>query len=104
MSRRALFFLLFLGVLLALPFPALANPGLSEFGGPLDTFLNTITGNVGKSIAILAVACVGIYFGMNKGEVTETTKQGFGVAFAICFICFAPILVNKMYSFSGAML
>lgn len=104
MSRRALFFLLFLGVLLALPFPALANPGLSEFGGPLDTFLNTITGNIGKSIAILAVACIGIYCVTSRGEITETTKQAFGVVLALCFIPFAPAIVNKLYSFTGAML
>lgn len=104
MSRRALFFLFFLGVLLALPLPALANSGLSEFGGPLDTFLGAITGNIGKNIAILAVACIGIYCVTSRGEITETTKQAFGVVLALCFIPFAPSLVNKLYSFSGAML
>ncbi len=96
--------LLFLFGALLLPFPAQASAGITEFGGPLETFVNTICGPGGKFIATLAIACVGVYFAMNRAEMTDIAKQGLAVIFAICWIPWAPTVVNKLFSFSGAML
>lgn len=96
--------LLFLFGVTLLPLPALASAGITEFGGPLQTFVDTICGPAGKFIATLAIACVGVYFAMNRAEMTDTAKQGLAVIFAICWIPWAPTVVNKLFSFSGAML
>ncbi len=101
--RNPALLLLLLGVVL-LPVPALANAGLTEFGGPLQTFVETICGPAGKAVATLAIACVGIYFVTNRAEMSETAKHGLAVVFAICWIPWAPTIVNKLYSFSGAMM
>lgn len=102
MMKRLILLFLF-GVTL-LPFPALASAGITEFGGPLQTFVDTICGPAGKFIATLAIACVGVYFAMNRAEMTDTAKQGLAVIFAICWIPWAPTVVDKLFSFSGAML
>lgn len=102
MKRSFVLFFLFGAVLL--PFPALASAGITEFGGPLQTFVDTVCGPVGKAIGTLAIACVGVYFVMNRAELTETAKQALAVVFAICFIPWAPTIVNKLFSFSGAMI
>ena len=67
---------LFLFGVTLLPFPALASAGITEFGGPLQTFVDTICGPAGKFIATLAIACVGVYFAMNRAEMTDTAKLG----------------------------
>ena len=96
--------LLFLFGVILLPFPALATAGITEFGGPLEAFVETICGPAGKAVATLAIACVGVYFVMNRAEMSETAKHGLAVVFAICWIPWAPTIVNKLYSFSGALI
>lgn len=96
--------LLFLFGVTFLPFPALASAGITEFGGPLETFVETICGPAGKFIATLAIACVGVYFAMARAEMTDTAKQGLAVIFAICWIPWAPTVDEQTFQFFRAML
>lgn len=41
---------------------ALASDGISEFTGPVDKVVNTITGPVGKAVAIIGMAICGFVF------------------------------------------
>ena len=54
--------------LLAFPDLAAASGGITEFSGPLEKVVNTITGPAGKWISIVAMAICGIIFIMNKNE------------------------------------
>lgn len=98
---RNLFFLA-LTLLCALPELAFASGGISEFSGPLEKVVNTITGPAGKWIAITAMALCGVIFIMNKDDVSGGFKLLLGVVFGISFIAFASSIVNSVFSFSGA--
>ena len=48
--------------LLSLPEAAFASGGISEFSGPLEKVVGTVTGPAGKWISIVAMALCGIIF------------------------------------------
>ncbi len=102
MYHKVFFFsalLLFLGVC---PDPALASGGITEFSGPLEKVVNTITGPAGRSISIIGMALCGIYMIIHKDDITGGFKYAINTVFAICFVAFAASMINSIFSFSGA--
>jgi type IV secretion system protein VirB2 len=88
-------------ITLFLPDLALAG-GIGEFSGPVDKVMETITGPVGKAVAIIGMALCGFYFITNKEDISGGAKALLGIVFGICFIAFAAPIVNSLFSFSGA--
>lgn len=93
-----------LGVLLVLPELGFASRGIYELATPLERVVGTITGPVGRWIAIFAMASCGIYFILNRDDMTGGMKLLLGVAFGTAFIAFASSIVDSLFSFSGALL
>lgn len=91
---------------LCLLFPdlACATGGITEFSGPLEKVVNTISGPAGKWISIVAMALCGIIFIMNKDDLSGGFKLLLGVVFGISFIAFASSIVNSVFTFSGAII
>jgi len=94
--------LLVLTIFMVFPDTALASGGIGEFTGPVEKVMNTITGPVGKAVAIVGMALCGYYFINNKEDIAGGAKSLLGVVFGICFIAFALPIVNSVFSFSGA--
>lgn len=92
-------FALFLGIF---PELALASGGITEFSGPLEKVVNTITGPAGKYISIVAMALCGVVFVINKDDISGGFKLLLSVVFGISFIAFAGSIVNSAFTFSGA--
>ena len=92
---------LFLGVC---PDLALASDGITEFSGPLEKVVNTITGPAGKYISITAVGICGIMYLMNREDISGAFKMLLGVVAGISLIAFAGSIVNSTVSFSGAVI
>ncbi|MGE9985625.1 TrbC/VirB2 family protein [Desulfovibrio sp. SGI.169] len=104
MYRKA-FFLAFLAFFPGVcPDLALASGGITEFAGPLEKVVNTITGPAGKYISITAVGICGIIYLMNREDISGAFKMLLGVVAGISFIAFAGSMVNSTFSFSGAVL
>lgn len=87
-----------------IPETVLASGGITEFTGPLEKVVNTITGPAGKAISIIAMALCGVVFIMNKDDLSGGFKLLLGVVFGIAFIAFAGSIVNSMFSFSGVLI
>ena len=104
MRMRNLLILLGLGALLLVPDFAHASRGIYELSSPLERVVGSITGPVGRWIAIFAMASCGIYFIMNRDDMTGGMKLLLGVAFGTSFIAFAATIVDGLFSFSGAVL
>lgn len=102
--KRLIPFLPVVIALLALPELASASSGISEFTGPLEKVVNTLTGTGGKMIAILAMALCGVMFIMNKDDISGGFKLLLSVVFGISFIAFATGIVNSVFSFTGAII
>ena len=88
---------------LIFPNNALAG-GIDEFSGPIEKVMQTINGPVGKSVAICGVAFCGYQFIINKEDLTGGFKALLGVVFGICFIALSIPVVNKLFTFSGAVI
>lgn len=93
---------LFLFLFLAFPDVALASGGISEFAGPLEKVVNTVTGPAGKFIGIIGMAICGIIAIINREDIAGGFKLLLSVVFGISFIAFAGSIVNSVFSFSGA--
>lgn len=85
-----------------LPELAHASGGISEFSGPLEKVVGTITGPAGRWISIVAMALCGVIYIFNKDDLTGGFKLLLGVVFGISFIAFAASIVDNIFSFSGA--
>ena len=83
--------------------PALAS-GIESFATPVEKVMETITGPVGKAVAIIGMALCGFYFIQNKEDISGGAKALLGVVFGICFIAFAAPIVNAVFGggFTGA--
>jgi type IV secretion system protein VirB2 len=92
-----------LALRLILPAQALAG-GIGEFSGPIDKVMETITGPIGKSVAVIGLALCGYQFIHNKEDLAGGAKAMLGVVFGICFIALAAPVVNSLFSFSGAVI
>jgi Type IV secretory pathway, VirB2 components (pilins) len=97
-------FLIGLALVFIFPDLALASGGIAEFTGPMEKVMNTITGPVGKVVAVVGIALCGFYFITNKEDISGGAKSLLGVVFGICFIALALPIVNAVFSFSGAVI
>jgi type IV secretion system protein VirB2 len=87
------------------PDTALASGGISDFAGPFEMVMNTITGPWGRIISVAGMAICGVVFIFNRQDMGEGFKMMLQVVFGICFICFAATMVDAMFgTFSGAVL
>lgn len=103
-SGRAFFLCFAVALGCLMPELAAASGGISEFSGPLEKVVGTITGPAGKWISITAMAICGIIFIMNKDDISGGFKLLLSVVFGISFIAFAGSIVNSVFSFSGAVI
>jgi len=88
---------------LFLPEAAFASNGITEFSGPLERVMSTLTGDAGKWISIIAMALCGVVFIVQKDDISGGFKMLLSVVFAISFIAFAASIVNSVFTFSGAL-
>ena len=92
-----LFFVLFLVS------EAHASKSIAQFTGPIEAVVGTVTGPVGRLLAIFAMAACGVMYIWQKEDMTGGMKMLLSVAFAISFIAFAAGIVDALFSFSGAL-
>lgn len=105
MMYRKAFFLAFLAFFLGVcPDLALASGGITEFAGPLEKVVNTITGSAGRYISIVAVGICGLLYLFNREDISGAFKMLLSVVAGISFLAFAGSIVNSTFSFSGAVL
>ena len=83
---------------------ALASSGISEFEGPTEAVVNTLTGRWARYFAILCMAITGITFIWKREELSGGFKMLLGLVFGLSFIAFAASIVDALFSFSGALL
>ncbi|GAB1255345.1 MULTISPECIES: TrbC/VirB2 family protein [Desulfovibrio] len=99
---RGFFFIALIFFFGVCPDLALASGGISEFTGPLEKVVNTITGPAGKLIGAVGMALCGIYMIVNKDDISGGFKYALNTVFAISFLAFAVSMMNSLFSFSGA--
>ncbi len=78
--------------------------GITEFTGPAEKVLGTITGPVGRIISIVAMALCGVMYVFGRNDMSEGFRNLLGIVFGISFISFASSIVNSLFSFSGAVI
>lgn len=83
---------------------AFASGGISDFSSPLEKVVNTITGDAGKYISIVAMAICGAIYIFHKEDISGGFKLLLSVVFGISFIAFATNIVGSVFSFSGAII
>lgn len=103
MRHRALLLLLLLAGVLV-PELAHASGGITEFSGPLEKVVNTITGPAGKFISIAAFGITFIIYLFNREDLSGSFKMLLQVVMGITGIAFAGSIVNSVFSFSGAVI
>ena len=91
-----------LAALYLLPETAFASGGISELTGPVEKVVGTITGPVGRGIAIFGMAICGVIFIVKRDDLTGGFQLLLGVVFGISFIAFAGSMIDTIFSFSGA--
>ena len=80
-----------------------SSSGISEFVSAPRKVLETVTGPLGHVVSVFAMAGCGIFFVMNKDDLTGALKLLLTVALGISFIPFAADIVNFLYGWSGAL-
>lgn len=83
---------------------ALASGGISEFTGPLEKVVNTLTGPAGKFISIAAFGITFIIYLFNREDISGSFKLLLQVVMGISGLAFAGSIVNSVFSFSGAVI
>ncbi len=101
---RTLFIFFALVALCLLPEAALASGGISELTGPVEKVVGTITGPVGRGIAVFGMALCGVIFIVKRDDLTGGFQLLLGVIFGISFIAFAGSMIDAVFSFSGAII
>ncbi len=92
-------------VIVSLALPDFAHAGgITEFSGPIEKVVNTITGKWGMLISVAGMAVCGVVYIFNRQDMAEGFKMLLQVVFGICFICFASTIVTSMFSFGGAVI
>lgn len=97
-------FLLAFGLAVALPDAVFASGGISEFTGPLEKVVNTITGPAGKFISITAFGITFLVYMFNRDDISGSFKVLLQVIIGISGLAFAGSIVNSVFSFSGAVI
>lgn len=97
-------FVFLTGAALCLPEQALAG-GITEFAGPLEQVVNTLRGPLGKVFSLLMIVVCGLSYWLNRGEETGGLWKSFaGVVVIISMISFSGNILDKLFTFSGAVL
>lgn len=105
MMRYMVFALLLAGFSTGVcPDLALASGGISEFTGPLEKVVNTLTGPAGKFISIAAFGITFIIYLFNREDISGSFKLLLQVVMGISGLAFAGSIVNSVFSFSGAVI
>lgn len=79
--------------------------GITEFANPVQQVVDTLRGPVGKLIAIFMIILCGVGYWFSRGEEVSGLWKGFlGVVMIICLISLASPIVDKLFTFSGAVL
>jgi len=87
------------------PDAVFASGGISDFSGPFEKVIGTITGPWGRIVSIAGMAICGVIFIFNRQDMGEGFKMMLQVVFGICFICFAATIVDSLFgTFSGAVI
>lgn len=95
---------LWAAALAAVPGEALAG-GIGEFTEPLEKVVNTITGPVAKSVAIVAIALCGYQLLENRHDMSDGFKMLLKAVVGIAFMPFARPIINTLFSFTeGALI
>lgn len=92
-----------------LAFAAVLSPdmahagGITEFAGPVQQVLDTLRGPVGKALAafMIGVCAVGYWFTRGE-EISGIWKSLMGVVFVISLLALCMPIVDKLFTFSGA--
>lgn len=75
---------------------------IGEFSGPIDKVMNTITGPLGKSVSIIAIAIGGITFWLKGADLGEGLKTFLGLIVAIAMIALASPIIDSVFQFSSS--
>lgn len=100
-SRKIIFLAL---LMLSFCPEALASGGITEFSGPLEKVVNTITGPAGKYISIAAFGITFLVYMFNREDISGSFKMLLQVVMGIAGVAFAGSIVNSIFSFTGAVL
>ncbi len=93
---------LVVGLFVVLHQAGLATSGDLPFEGPLEKIMKSITGPVARSMAIIAVAGVGL--AMSFGEMGGAMKRLTNIVFGISLVFAAVTWVPTFFDFSGSVL
>ncbi len=86
-----------------LPDLACASGGLDQFSSPLDTIVNTVSGPVGKAVAIIGMVICGFLLVFKREEISGSISMLVSVVFAISFISFGSGIVGSLFTFNAAL-
>lgn len=105
MNRSNIKYILLAAFAIAIIFPNLAQASnaISDFNDPFEKVVGTITGPVGRWIAIFAMATSGGMLIWKREDPMGGFKMLLSVVFGISFIAFAASIVDSLFSFSGAL-
>lgn len=84
--------------------PALASGGISEFTGPIEKVVNTLTGPAGKFLSIAAFGIIFLYYMFNRDDISGAFKVLVQVILGITGLAFAGSIISSVFSFSGAVI
>lgn len=104
MNKTNALLLLSLALLVIMPDTVFASSSISELSSPIEKVVGTITGPVGRWIAIAAMAISGIAFVMKREEIEGAFKTLLKAVIGISFIALAASIIDSVFSFSGAIL
>lgn len=106
MNRNNIKFLFLAAITVALILPDIAHASnaISDFNDPFEKVVGTITGPVGRWIAIFAMATSGGMLIWKREDPMGGFKMLLSVVFGISFIAFAANIVDSLFSFTGALI
>lgn len=90
--------------LIVFPDAAFAG-GISEFASPLESLVNTLQGPAGRSICVIMLVLCGIGYWAQRGEeLSGIFKAVMGLVVIITLISFGDTIINKLFTFKGAVI
>ncbi len=84
----------------AITLPSYAYAGIAGFATPLETVLATLTGPVGRVVAIIGIVFCGIILVYKREELSGSFQLLTQVVLAISFISLSTTIVNTLFGFS----
>ena len=104
LGKKNVFFLSLVVIALFGVDTCLASGGIDEFATSADKVMKTITGPFGRYVSIIMMAVCGIVLWWQKDDLSGGIKLLLQVVFAISFIAFASGIVDKLFTFTGAVI